>query len=215
MARCSGLTKKNMATTPRDIAVNSAISALRTRRDRPISVSRLVGGGSQFHGFKRLWWNDLSPVLSQFNKHGSIQTHKTQLTLRVEDETRVAGPTSIASVTDIGPAQNLTVQRQKSIETPSVNRVCFAFVEPTCGVDTRTLAAISALHDVLDIIIDQHGIAVLTLTKNDFASGLYNTIKQWKMAPHLRKLKSRPFLRSMKPPSARRKKKPGYRHSQL
>ena len=204
-----------MATTPREIAANSAISALRTRRDRPISVTRLVGGGSQFHGFQRFWWNDLSPVLSQFNKCGSIQTHNGQLTLRIEDEVRISSGAPIQTLADIGPAHNLARKSSKSVETPSVNRVVFDFVEGMCGIQTSTLAAISGLPETLDIIIDQHGVSILTITKNDFASGLYNTIKQWKQAPHLRKLKSRPFFRSMKPLAARRKRKPGSRRSQL
>lgn len=157
----------------------------------------------------------MSPVLAQFNKCGSIQTHNGQLTLRIKDEERIADTVTARSINDVGLPQNLARQDAKTVETPSVNRIVFKFVEPMCGVQTSVLAAISSFPETLDIIVDQHGVSVLTITKNDFASGLYNTIKQWKQAPHLRKLKSRPFFRSMKPLAARRKRRPGSRHSQL
>ena len=184
--------------TPQDIEFNKAVAALATHRDRHISVTRLVNGGTQFLGFERLSWNSLQPLLAQYTKRGTIATHGTQMALRVEDEIRVDEPELLADTEAIGPAQNLIPLPSDSVQTPSVNLFRYTFIEPTAGVSTKTLAAIAALPACINIKVDRRGVSVLTATQNDFATGLYHTIRQWKKAPHLRQLSSRPFSRSMK-----------------
>jgi len=184
--------------TPQSIEVNTAVAALATHRDRHISVTRLVSGGTQFLGFERLSWKTLQPLLAQYTQRGTIATHGTQMALRLEDEVRVEDPELLADTAAIGPAQNLIPAAAESVQTPSVNLFRYTFVDPTVGVSTKTLAAIAALPSCINIKVDRYGVSVLTATKNDFATGLYHTIRQWKKAPHLRQLSSRPFSRSLK-----------------
>ena len=204
-----------LSMTPKDIEFNKAIAALATRRDRHISATRLLGGGVQFLGFEQLAWNKLQPVLAQFNKCGYLSKYGTQLALRLEDETRVNDTEPIADMTMVGPTQNLVADPEATVCTPSVNRLRYGFIDASAGVSTRCLAGIAALPNVFNIKMDRCGVSVLSATKNDFATGLYNTIRQWKKAPHLQQLSSRPLSRSMKPRRVPKRVKRGLRRSRF
>ena len=201
--------------TPKDIEFNKAISALATRRDRHISATRLLSGGVQFLGFEQLSWNSLQPVLTQFNKCGYLCRYGSQLALRLEDETRVTDTETMADISTVGPTHNLIHDSGASVYTPSVNRLRYNFIDASTGVSTTCLAKIAELPDVFNIKIERSGVSVLSATKNDFATGLYNTIRQWKKAPHLRPLSTRPSQRSLKPRKMMKRVRRGLRRSRF